>query len=185
MAFLSNDEISKIGFKYVGKGVKISDKANFYGIELIEIHDNSRIDDFSILSAGSEGIFIGRHVHIACYASLIGKERIEVQDFCGISSRVSIYSSNDDYSGDWLTGPTVPEKYTNVRHGKVLLEKHVIIGVGSCILPDVTIHADSAVGAFSLVTKNIKSGIIVTGVPAVKLRSRKDTIFKLENHIIK
>lgn len=184
MSFLTDSQLVSIGFKYIGKNVKISDKCSIYGASNIEIFDESRIDDFCILSAGTGGIKIGRYVHIASYCSLIGQELIEMQDFSGLSSRVSLYSSSDDYSGLAMTNPCIPQEYTNVYSGKVLLEKHVIIGVGSAILPNVTIGFGSAVGAFSLVTKNVKAMSIVSGVPVKYLKGRKDGFIEKEKLLL-
>jgi dTDP-4-amino-4,6-dideoxy-D-glucose acyltransferase len=185
MAFLTKEEIKKIGFKYVGLDVQISDKASIYNAKNIEIGDFSRIDDFCVLSAGNEGIKIGNYVHIAVYCSLIGKNKIELQDFSGLSSKVSIYSSSDDYSGEWLTNPIVPTDYTNILHGDVILGKHVIVGVGTCILPNVIIGQGSAIGAFSLVTTDIEEGVIALGTPAKKVKLRKTNLFILEDKLLK
>lgn len=107
----------------------ISDKASIYGASRIKIGSNVRIDDFCVLSAGEGGIDIGNYVHIAVFALLIGAGKITVSDFAGVSSRVSIYSSNDDYTGKFLTNPMVPAEYTNVTHADVTLAKHVIIAL--------------------------------------------------------
>lgn len=183
MAFLTDDQLTQFNFKYLGKGVKISENASIYGASRIEVGDYTRIDDFCVLSAGEQGIFIGKYVHVACYCSLIGKERIELRDFSGISSRVAIYSSSDDYSGNFLTNPTVPVEFTNVHHAPIILGKHVIVGVGACILPGVTIGDGSAIGAFSLVTKSFGESILIGGVPAKPLKARKTNIFLLEKKV--
>ncbi|OOE92704.1 acyltransferase, partial [Salinivibrio sp. IB643] len=160
MSFYSNDELKKIGFKHLGENVLLSKKASIYGVENISIEDNSRIDDFCVLSAGEGGIQLGRNVHIAIYSSIMGAAQVVIDDFAGISSRCSIYSSNDDYSGDFMTNPTVPEHLTNVQHAPVKIGKHSIIGAGSIILPGVEIDSCVSVGSLSLVTKNLKSGYI-------------------------
>ncbi len=180
MAYLSEQSLNALKFRSIGANVKVSDKASIYGAERISLGNNVRIDDFCILSAGVGGIELGNYIHIAAYCSLIGKELIKMEDFSGLSSRVSVYSSSDDYSGNFLTNPTVPEEFTNVIHGAVVLRKHVIIGVASCILPNVEIGEGSAVGGYSLVTKNIEPGIIVSGVPARLLKKRSGKIFELE-----
>jgi galactoside O-acetyltransferase len=185
MAFLSDDQLKQMGFLHIGKQTRISDKASIYGASRISIGDYSRIDDFCVLSAGEGGIYIGRHVHIAVFCSLIGSSRIEMKDFAGISSRVAVYSSSDDYTGRAMTNPTVPDEFKKVAHGPVILGKHVIVGVGSCILPNVEIADGSAVGALSLVSKNVEGGVIVSGVPAKKIMNRKDTIFTLEQEFLK
>ena len=172
MAFLSEQQLAEIGFKSLGTNVLISDKSSIYNAKNIEIGSNVRIDDFSILSAGDGGIVLEDYVHIACFCSLIGQGLIRLCEYSGISSRVSIYSSNDDYSGNYMTNPTVPPPFTNVTHGDVVLEKHAIIGAGTIILPKVTIGMGTAVGALSLVMKSCEPYSIYLGNPAKRLKSR-------------
>lgn len=76
MAFHSEESLRKMGFKSLGKNVLVSDKASLYGTDKILIGDNTRIDDFCILSAGQGGIAIGKNVHIACYCSLIDRKSV-------------------------------------------------------------------------------------------------------------
>lgn len=180
MAYLTKDEIIAMGFKSVGENVLISDKASIYGMENISIGNNVRIDDFCVISARENGIEIGSYIHIAVYCSLIGSERITLSDFSGLSSRVSIYSSSDDYSGNYLTNPTVPEEFTNIRSKPVFLGKHVIIGAGSVILPGVRIEEGVAIGALSLVTKGCSEFSIYIGAPAKKIKERKKDLLALE-----
>jgi dTDP-4-amino-4,6-dideoxy-D-glucose acyltransferase len=172
-------------FKDVGSNVLISAKASFYNPSNITIGDNTRIDDFCVLSAGTGGITIGKNVHIAVFSSLIGKGRIIIEDFVNISSRVSIYSSNDDYSGTYMTNPTIDEKFTNVTHGNVHIGKHVIIGSGSILLPDVILEEGVCIGALSLVTKSCKSFTVYAGVPAKKIKTRDKNLLKLEKEFLK
>jgi galactoside O-acetyltransferase len=178
--FVQEEHLRNVGFKYIGKNVKISIHATFYNVENISIGDNTRIDDFCILSAGEEGIEIGNHVHIACYSSLIGQGKITLEDYSNISSRVSIYSSNDDYSGEWMTNPTVSNEFTNVNHQYVIIHKHVVIGSGSVILPGSIIGLGSAVGALSLVKSYLPSFGIYAGCPAKFIKSRSMRLLDLE-----
>lgn len=184
MGMLSQEEITSMGFSSVGKNVQISDKASFYGISRIKIGNNVRIDDFCVLSAGMGGIEIGNHIHIAIGVSLIGAGKIVIKDFANLSSRVSLYSSNDDYSGEYLTNPTVPSEFTNVTHADVYIGKHVIVGSGSVILPGVTLHDGVAVGALSLVNKDCQEFSIYIGVPAKKIKNRKRDLLKLEKTLL-
>jgi len=185
MAFLNREEIEKIGFKSLGENVLISDKVSIYNPNEIKLGDNVRIDDFCILSAGKDGIEIGNYVHIACYCSLIGNGKIVLSDFSGLSSRVSIYSSNDDYSGDYLTNPCVPTEFTNVKSGPVTLEKHVIVGAGSIVLPNVTIGYGTAIGALSLISRSCKELSIYFGSPAKRIKERKNGFQNLEKKLLK
>lgn len=173
-----------LGFASLGRNVLISDKASFYGASNIAIADNVRIDDFCVLSAGSGGIVIGNHIHIAVFSSLIGRGCISLGDFCNISSRVSIYSSSDDYSGATMTNPTVPVRYTGVTHADVLLGRHVIIGCGSVVLPGVTLEDGVAIGALSLVTTDCRAFGIFAGTPAKFVRERKRELLALERRLV-
>lgn len=180
MAFLTPIQIAARGFKSVGRDVKISDRASIYNCGAVEIGDFSRIDDFCVLSPGPAGLKIGRYVHIAVFCSLIGKARIELHDFSGLSSRVSIYSSSDNYSGSVMTNPTVPAEFTGVMSSPVILQKHVIIGAGAVILPGVTMFEGAAVGALSLVRKDCEAFQIYSGVPAKRIMPRKRELLVCE-----
>lgn len=184
MGFLSQQQMEDIGFLELGTNIRISDKASFYNPSKISIGSHCRIDDFCILSAGEGKIIIGRHVHIGCYVSLLGRGKIVVEDFAGISARVSVYSSNDDYSGNVLTGPTVPTNYTNVRHADVIIKRHAIIGAGSVVLPGVTIHEGGAVGALSLLTKDVQAFCLVAGIPAKYIKDRSRNLLAVEQRFL-
>lgn len=180
MAMLNREAIEAIGFATVGENVQISDRASFYGVQNIAIGNNVRIDDFCVISAGAGGILIGSYVHVAVYVSLMGQGKILLSDFCNISSRVAIYSSNDDYSGAAMTNPTIPSEYTGVAHADVFFGKHVIVGSGSVILPGVTLEEGVAIGALSLVNKNCKAFGIYVGNPARRIKERKRDLLDLE-----
>ena len=181
MAYYTNEELKKLGLATIGDNVLISTKTSIYNPKKIRIGNNVRIDDFTIISAGKHGITIGNNVHIACYVSLIGDEKITLSDFVGLSSKVTIYSSTDDYSGDFLTGPTIPSEYKNVISNPIFLGKHVVIGSGSIILPGVSIGEGCAVGAMSLVNKNFEKFKIIVGIPAKIMKERNKNILQLEN----
>lgn len=184
MSFLSKKELSKYQFSKIGNNVLISSKASIYNAPNIHLGDNVRIDDFSIISAGKGGIFIGRNVHIACYVSLIGEAKIQIGNFSGISARTNIFSSNDDYSGNYLTGPTIPYKFRNVKNASVIIGSHVIVGGGSIILPGINIENGVAIGAMSLINANCKSFGIYLGIPAKWVKKRSKNILKLEKEFL-
>lgn len=184
MATLSLEQIEKMGFAHVGKNPRLSDKASYYNCPKIRIGDNVRIDDFCVLSAGSGGIDIGSYIHIAAYTSLIGSGKITLHDFSNLSSRVAIYSSNDDYSGSHMTNPTVPVELTNVTHADVSIGQHVIVGAGSVILPGVRLETGVAIGALSLVTKSCQLFGVYAGVPARRIKERRQDLLTLEQQLI-
>lgn len=184
MAFLSEVQLKSMGFAALGSNVLISDKASIYGASRISIGNHVRIDDYCVLSAGEGGIKIGSYIHIAVYSSLIGAGQISLADFVNISSKVAIYSSNDDYSGEYMTNPMVPAEYTNVTHADVTLAKHVIIGSGSVVLPGVTLHEGVAVGSLSMITRDCEAFGIYIGTPAKIIKKRSQALLHQEKLLL-
>ena len=184
MAWLTNQQITEMGFASVGNNVMLSNKASYYNCKNIRLGCNVRIDDFCVLSAGVDGIDIGNYIHIAVYSSLIGAGNISLADFCNISSRVAIYSSNDDYSGAFMTNPTIPTEFTNVHHADVNIGQHVIIGAGSIILPGAILEEGVAVGALSLIKEDCLAFGIYVGTPAKRIGERKRDLLELEQKLM-
>ena len=181
-SFYSEDELRELGLKKYGTNVKISRNASLYGRENIEIGNDVRVDDFCILSGR---ICLGNNIHIAAYAALYGgEEGIFISDFVNISSRVCIYSVSDDYSGESMTNPTVPEKYKHVISAPVQIEKHVIIGSTSVILPGVKLAEGSAFGAFSFVNKSVEPWGIYAGIPCKRLKERSRHLIEYEQDYV-
>jgi maltose O-acetyltransferase len=58
--------------------------------------------------------------------------------------------------------------YNTKRFGEILVEEDVWIGTGVVILPGVKIGKCSILGANTVVTKNVESFSIITGVPGKK-----------------
>lgn len=183
MSFYSVDELRALGISVGGDNVKVSRKSSLYNPSAIHIGDHSRVDDFTVLSAGTGGIFIGRHVHISVFVSIIGNGRVSVSDFAGLSGRVSVYSSTDDFSGNWMTGPTVPKEYLNVKMQDVYVGRHVVVGAGSVILPGATLSDGCAVGAMSLVKGLLDPFFLYAGIPAKPVRSRERKFIEMEESL--
>ena len=177
-SFLSDRKLTSIGISSVGENVLISKKASFYNFNKIIIGNNVRIDDFCILSGK---IIIGNYVHIAARTYLYGGELgIEIADFSNISSHCAIYAVTDDYKGEGMTNPLIPEKYKKTYQKKVILCKHVIVGTGSVILPGVILSEGTAVGAMTLINKDTKPFCIYAGIPAKIIGKREKKILELE-----
>ncbi len=75
------------------------------------------------------------------------------------------------YHGVTLGGMGSPDGKGKKRHPT--LEDNVIVGAGSQILGDITLHKCSCVGANSVVTSDVPEGVTVIGVPAKKLGTHK------------
>lgn len=184
MSYLTSDQIADIGFEAVGRNVLLSDRASFHNPARIKIGDNVRIDDFCVLSAGVGGIRLGSFIHLAVYTSIIGAGAVTIDDFANLSSRVSIYSSNDDYSGRTMSNPTVPDELKAVVHAPVHIGRHVIVGSGSLVLPGVRLEEGACVGALSLVRDDCAPFSMNAGVPAKQIGHRSRDLLKLERRLL-
>lgn len=178
--YLYETELRAAGFDSVGDNVAIAKNCTVIGMQNITIGSNVRIDGYCTIVAADGSITIGSNIHIGAYCLLSGGDNIEMRDFSGLSQGVKIYSRSDDYSGEYLTNPTVPSKYVGGARGRVTLGRHVIIGSSSVILPDVTIGDGSAVGALSLVTRDLECWGIYSGRPAKKIKDRSQRLLSLE-----
>ena len=171
--YFYQNQLREAGFRSVGENVRIAKNCTIIGVENISIGDNVIIDGYcTIVAVGTGWLRLGSHIHIGSYSHLSAGDGIEMQDFSGLSQGVRIYSRTDDYSGNSLTNPTIPPNYSKIIRGTVTLEKHVIIGSGTVVLPKVTLAEGAAVGAQSLVTKNLKPWEIYFGSPVKRLKSR-------------
>lgn len=178
MSFYTDAELSFIGFKSHGINVKISRFARIYNPQSIEIGNHVRIDDFCILSASSSEFIINDYVHISAGAYLYGSSGLFIDSYSNISAGVKLYTVNDDYSGESLIGPTVPEKYRNVDKHRILIGKYVVIGCNTVVLPGSIITDGVAVGSNSLVKGSLLSWKIYGGTPVQILKDRSKNLLK-------
>lgn len=177
-SFYKEWELKDLGFKSIGKGVLISKKAVIYNADQIELGDNVRIDDFCILSGK---IIMGSFIHIGVCTRLSGSRGgLIMKDFSGVSYNSTIIASSDDYSGEYLTNPTVPMKYRKTYPNPVVFEKHALVASHCMVLAGVTLGEGCAVGAMSLVMKDVEPWAICVGVPARKIKDRKKNLLELE-----
>ena len=171
MNYLTKQQLKKFKFKSLGKNVLISKKASIIQANKMIIGDNTRIDDFALLYGS---INIGKNVHITPMCLIgAGSTNIVIEDYCTLAYGVKVFSQSDDYINGFMTGSTVNKKLKNDTHKKVILEKHVIIGTNTVILPGCIIREGSSIGAMSLVNNSTKKWSLYFGIPAVYKRKRK------------
>lgn len=171
-------DLSKL--KKIGKNVIIGKTVRIRYPELVEIGDNVIIDDFTYISTQ---LVIDNNVHISSGCKIIGgrKSRVEMKEFSSLAPNVVLSAGSDDYIGG-IAGPTVSMDYKgNPQIGEIIINKHCIVGASSVVLPNVTFYEGSAVGALSLVNRNLEKWKLHAGVPAKVIKDRdKDEINRLE-----
>jgi dTDP-4-amino-4,6-dideoxy-D-glucose acyltransferase len=182
--FLDFSALASLGIGAVGENVLIHRTAVLANCENLRLATNIRIDPFVVISAG-KSVKIGRNVHIAAYASIIGAGEVDVGDFVGLAQGVRILASSDDFSGVYLTGPTISGEYKNVVSAGVSIGRHAVIGAGSVIMPGCSIGEGAIVGALSFVNKSLDPWMIYAGAPIRSIRSRRRDLIGLESDYLR
>ena len=177
--FLTLKELKNLKIKKIGRNLKISKNALLINPQFISIGNNVRIDAYTVITASKKEVIIGSNVHLGVNCYINGSYGFQIKNFSSISSGCRIFTSSDDYSGNFLFSPTIPKKYTKPTNKKILIEKFVNIGANTVILPGVIAGEGSAVGALSLVNKNLNKWEIYFGTPAKKIGQRSKKLISL------
>ncbi len=178
MGILSPDQITQLGLASVGTGVVISDRCSIYGAGSIHLGDHVRIDDFVILTA-RQPVVIGSWVHISAFAFLSGQFGLVIEDFVNVSPRATLLSGNDDFTGQWLPGPMIPEDLRHVQGSCLRLGRYSMVGAHSVVLPGASFGEGAVAGSLSLVKEPLAPWGIYGGVPARLIRPRERRVEEL------
>lgn len=121
------------------------------------------------------GVKVGKKSHIGrnCLLDDHNPEMIEIGERVGITYGVKIICHKRDMS-KYKYGMN-PQQCPFI-YGKVKIEDDVHIGIGSTIMPGVTIGKGAVIGACSLVTKDVPPYSLAVGSPAkiVKTWTKED-----------
>ena len=164
-----------------GKDVFISTNADIRRPHLVNIGNHVAIDPFVVITTSLE---IHNYVHIAPHCSIIGgaKAKLIMKDFSGFAAGCRIICASDDYKGNALINPTIPEEFLSVTYSTITMERFATLGTNVVVHPGVTIGEGAVVGSCSLVTKDIEPWGIYVGIPAKRVGDRrKDKILEYAN----
>ena len=117
---------------------------------------------------------LGDYVHLAPYTVVIGgvESKLVMGHFSGLSAGCKIICGGDDFASGALMNPQVPIEYREPKFTTVTFEPFSCVGVGTVVMPGITLAEGSVVGSNSVVTKNTEPWTIYVGNPArpVKIR---------------
>lgn len=170
--------------KSIGSNVIIGKTVRIRYPELVEIGDNVIIDDFTYISTQLK---LHSNVHISAGCKIIGGKNayVEMDEFSTLAPNVVLSAGSDDYLSGIAT-PLVPLEFKgNVRIGKIILNKHCIVGAGSIVLPDVVFAEGACLGALSLAKTDLEEYSLYAGIPSRLIKKRnKNEILNLEKKLL-
>ncbi len=155
-------------FARLGQGVVIEPGVLVFHPEHIEIGDHVYVGHYTILKGYYRNRMIigaGSWIGQMCFLHSAGGIRIGRD--VGIGPGVYILTST--HTGDDLS---VPIMHTALTFGEVVIEDGCDIGIGTVILPGVTIRRGTQVGAGAVITADTEPYSVVAGVPGRRLRMR-------------
>lgn len=174
--YWGSSELRDLGFS-VGEGCKVSKRVEIPDPSAITLGDNVRIDAFATITTGDSGFLeVGSNTHIADGVKILASAGVKLGEYVGIAPRATILSVSDDYSGEFMVGPQAPFGSQGGRRGLVILERFVVIGSSTVILPSSRIQEGVSVGALSLVSRDLPPWGIYFGIPVRYLRPRSQNM---------
>ncbi|WP_423818756.1 acyltransferase [Salinimicrobium sp. TIG7-5_MAKvit] len=119
------------------------------------------------------GCNIGDNVSIGydVYYDVHNAPYITIEDDVWVAAQCTLFCHKRD-----LTNYQKGDRYNDLSYKKlpVLLKKGCVVGIGTMVLPGVTIGEGAIIGAGSLVIKDIPAWTIAVGNPAKVVRHLKD-----------
>lgn len=123
-----------------------------------EIGDDCYIEPPLRANWGGKHVHFGKHVYANFNLTLVDDTHIYVGDHTMIAPNVTIATAAHPLFAE--------EREKGMQYNlPVKIGKRCWIGAGAIILPGVTVGDDTVIGAGSVVTKDIPSGVVAVGNP--------------------
>jgi galactoside O-acetyltransferase len=160
-----------VDLAHLGEGAIVYPLAKIVNPKRLFLGAHSTIDDFVFLNAGRE-TRIGRYVHVASHASVIGGGELEVGDFAVIATGARVLTATDTDRDGAFMSTHVPDELRALRDAKVTIGEHGFVGANVVVLPGVTLGEGAVAGAGSVVTGDLEPWTVYVGTPARPVRAR-------------
>ena len=173
--YLTSKELKVLGIK-CGKNCLVHETVLILNNDKLILGNNIRIDPFCNF-INTKKIEIGSHTHIASYVQIQADKRVKIGNYSGIGTAAKIFTTNDNYSSNWHTGPFA-KKYNRkfLRSSEIILKNFSVVAANSMILPGAVIQEGTAVGFNSFVNKKLNKWTVYHSINPLKafLKRRKN-----------
>jgi acetyltransferase-like isoleucine patch superfamily enzyme len=120
----------------------------------------SVIESFSCINNAVGDVIIGDHTRVGMHNTIIGP--VTIGNHVNLAQGIVVTALNHNFND---TKKPIDEQGISTK--EVVIEDDVWIGANAVILPGVRIGRHSVVAAGSVVTRDVPSGVLVAGTPAV------------------
>lgn len=153
--------------KYRGSNVIIGKTVRIRYPELVELHDNTIVDDFVYISTG---LIVSKNSVIEPGCVLAGGKNNQVilESSVAIAPNCTILCASNDFK-ESFGGQYSGLSHQKIYRGSIIIKQYTIIGANVTILPGVTLGEGCRVGANSLVKTNLNPWTLYAGSPVKKL----------------
>lgn len=163
-----NGQFTYEQFARIGENVVFEPGALIFHPENIELGSHIYVGHYAILKGYYKNkMVIGSGTWIGQFCFFHSAGGITIGQNVGIGPSVQILTSVHTEDG-----PCKPIIHSTLKFAPVVIEDDCDIGVGTIILPGVTIGKGAQVGAGAVVTDSVLPYAVVAGVPARTLRMR-------------
>ncbi len=164
----------KLVFKVMGRDVLIDVGVVFNGPQNISCGDKVWFDCYSVFSVQISSLIIGDQVHIGTHTFIGGRETIQLDDTCAISSGSRIFSGSVTIpnKNDMILNPVTESKDDLMNYGKVWLKKNSVVLSNCVVSPGITMEEGSMLLSNSFLNKSTSKHSVYIGVPAKFLADR-------------
>ncbi len=132
---------------------------------------HSTVDDFVFLNAGRL-TRVGRYVHIACHASVIGGGELTIDDYAVVATGARLLTATDTFEGGARMSTHLPDEQRSVVDGAITIGRDAFVGANAVVMPGVTIGEGAVAGAGAVVTRDLEPWTVYVGAPARPLGPR-------------
>ena len=156
--------------KYCGKNVRIFQLAKIINPQYAEIDDHVMILDYVFIDA-LKSLKIGKYSTITWHTVIEGQAHVEIGDRCFLGPGTIILGSTYEFNGYYTTEHMCEgQDVSKIHYGDIKICDDAYLGANCVVMPGVTIGSNTVIGAGSVVTHDIPSGVVDVGNPCKVLR---------------
>ena len=163
--------------KYRGENVIIGKTVRIRYPELVELHNNTIIDDFAFISTG---LILKEHSAIEAGVKITGgrNNQVVIGAYTGVGSDTTFLCGTHNFRSSLhlVHHNHVPQ---GLEWADIIIDDHVILGSKTTVLPGVEIGIGARIGAHSLVNRDLDPWTLYAGTPVKELgKVDRDQVLK-------